>query len=320
MNIAVLLLALTFGDEPGRGRGDGQGSVPPPPVPSNGVAPTGQQQLSAKSNGGLSGQTPPPPEIAPRNSFLLQFDRDRDGRLSPAEVPEDLRRHFAKADRNGDGFLDADEILKARNPIGQRARKAENLKLGMQGKLREKKSPGGKSSIDLSAVAGEWLRRMDLNGDGVVDDQEMRAILENPELLLKDLANSRIAIPVPGAANGSKSIPPPPMPAPRTPPPDPIPNGTPTVAVPKESGRGGVAPDPNNQPDEVGPDGLPTVNTILKHLDKNHNDCVDRDEAVDQLRDHFNFLDKNKDGKLDRTELERSLKLARMFGDRKSVV
>lgn len=42
--------------------------------------------------------------------MLQRFDRDHDGRLSEDELPEQMRAGFASSDRNGDGFLDADEM------------------------------------------------------------------------------------------------------------------------------------------------------------------------------------------------------------------
>lgn len=68
------------------------------------------------------------------------------------------------------------------------------------------------------------------------------------------------------------------------------------------------------RPPELAADGLPTAEAILKNLDRNQDGVLDGTEAVDRLKQNFRALDKDKSGTLDRAELERGLKLARMFG------
>lgn len=43
---------------------------------------------------------------------MLEFDANKDGKLSPAEVPERLRGLFARADGNKDGVLDREELAR----------------------------------------------------------------------------------------------------------------------------------------------------------------------------------------------------------------
>jgi Ca2+-binding EF-hand superfamily protein len=38
-----------------------------------------------------------------------QWDQNKDGKLSRDELPEAARKNFAKADRDGDGFISAKE-------------------------------------------------------------------------------------------------------------------------------------------------------------------------------------------------------------------
>jgi hypothetical protein len=61
-------------------------------------------------------------------------------------------------------------------------------------------------------------------------------------------------------------------------------------------------------------DALPDAESILEHLDKNGNGQLDRSEAVDQLADNFDRLDKNRDNMLSDKEIKRGLFLARMLG------
>ena len=55
---------------------------------------------------------------APKAPALMQRDADGDGRLSPAEFGTD-REVFDLLDRDGDGFLAADELPKPRKPKGE---------------------------------------------------------------------------------------------------------------------------------------------------------------------------------------------------------
>ena len=43
--------------------------------------------------------------------MLDEFDANKDGKLSREEVPDGMRSQFTAADKNGDGFLDKDELL-----------------------------------------------------------------------------------------------------------------------------------------------------------------------------------------------------------------
>jgi Ca2+-binding EF-hand superfamily protein len=58
---------------------------------------------------------------------LNEFDTNHDGKLSRDEVPDGLRARFDDADKNGDGFLDANELqlMFAAMPAGGFGRKPE---------------------------------------------------------------------------------------------------------------------------------------------------------------------------------------------------
>jgi Ca2+-binding EF-hand superfamily protein len=47
------------------------------------------------------------------------------------------------------------------------------------------------------------------------------------------------------------------------------------------------------------------IDLLLKEYDKNHNGYLERDEVPGYLKEHFDLLDTNKDGKLSRGELEK---------------
>ena len=93
-----------------------QNEVPPRREPPPAPMPAGGQGASAE-RGGQPKTVPALPEI--KNVFLLGFDANRDGFLSLGELPRRFARRFAAADVNGDGVLDAAEILHDRGPIGK---------------------------------------------------------------------------------------------------------------------------------------------------------------------------------------------------------
>jgi Ca2+-binding EF-hand superfamily protein len=45
------------------------------------------------------------------SSQFNALDKDRDGRISPAEAMKDTKIVFSTADKNGDGYLDSDEYM-----------------------------------------------------------------------------------------------------------------------------------------------------------------------------------------------------------------
>jgi hypothetical protein len=55
-----------------------------------------------------SGESAPKPSAGPQLNHL-RFDKDGDGKVSKAEMPEPLRRYFDRLDHNKDGVLDEGE-------------------------------------------------------------------------------------------------------------------------------------------------------------------------------------------------------------------
>ena len=64
--------------------------------------------------GGAAAKDAPCPPMGPGGPMMMQhfqsLDIDHDGRVSFQELQEPLRQHFAAMDKNGNGFIDKDEI------------------------------------------------------------------------------------------------------------------------------------------------------------------------------------------------------------------
>ena len=100
---------------------------------------------------------------------LIQFDANKDGRITRAEVDAGIDAEFRGADTNTDGKLDAAEFLtfsekrkaerKARHDAWRAKREAEGRN------VRERPPGGGERNFDP-------LKRMDWNLDGAITPDE----------------------------------------------------------------------------------------------------------------------------------------------------
>lgn len=131
---------------------------------------------------------------------LMQYDTNRDGRLTPDEVPEQVQPMLAGADQNGDGAIDRAELAAAmesmRNrfpggpaagpwpggPAGARGPGGLNQPFDatqMTGRLMQHDLNGdGKlSANEVPPQAMGMLRGGDQNNDGAIDAAELRAIM-----------------------------------------------------------------------------------------------------------------------------------------------
>lgn len=110
-------------------------------------------------------------------SRLLERDKDGDGKISKAEIPNRMKDRFDSFDQNGDGFIDKDEIEK----MPQRM-------MGMGGMMGRAAGPGGmmrrllESDTDgdgkiSKAEAPDRMKdrfnMFDQNGDGFIDKAEI---------------------------------------------------------------------------------------------------------------------------------------------------
>lgn len=273
--------------------------------------------------------------------FLRHYDRDRNGVLSAEEVPSELIAVFAKTDLNQDGVLDAGELLTAKTKIGRSARKAEGVKLTLFGKLKTRTGNAEAGDPQLRQTLN-LVNQLDGNRDGRLGPSE---IAQPIPTMAPEMTAPETASPAPSAEFA-------PLPSPavdlglaRRSPAEPSapsqPAATPDATAPVEQGRtpavAALNPPPSSQLQALAPqptlqttpqpapqpaprkpkkdsDGYPEPEEIIENLDRNGNGMVDRDEAVDQLADRFGSIDKDGNGALDLQELQRALRLARLFG------
>src|SRR5687768_8308506 len=148
----------------------------PPPIPQ----PPTSQPPAQKPLGPVITEQAPPPELPPtpppapvrpvRHLFLQSHDANRDGRLSPGELERRFARQFVFADLDGNGFLDAVEILHDRRQLGKAARRMEGLDLDRDGRLVFR---GEKPRLPVADIARGVIDALDPNRDGFIEKHEV---------------------------------------------------------------------------------------------------------------------------------------------------
>ena len=96
--------------------------------------------------------------------FIQHFDKNGDGKLQVAELPQKMQDHLGKADTNGDGVLGADEIQKAFDERKQRMF-AE----------ADKNSDGSLDATEVGADRWAHIAPADANADGKITQAELDA-------------------------------------------------------------------------------------------------------------------------------------------------
>jgi Ca2+-binding EF-hand superfamily protein len=119
--------------------------------------------------GAIGGPGPDGPRDAVRR-VLETHDKDGDGRLSKEEYPPRARLDFAKADRNGDGFVDSAEIAAAF------PRERRGLEDGDSMRRFKEQDANGDGRVDRAEWKGppQLFDRLDADKDGAITKEELR--------------------------------------------------------------------------------------------------------------------------------------------------
>jgi hypothetical protein len=114
----------------------------------------------------LAGQAAPAGQEAPggRGGMMMRADTNGDGKISQAEFTAMMDQRFTRLDKNGDGFITADELgdMAGRGPGG--------------GVMAADTDHDGKvSHAEYTAQATARFARFDANHDGQITPDEMSA-------------------------------------------------------------------------------------------------------------------------------------------------
>ncbi|MGC4044207.1 MAG: hypothetical protein QM758_10450 [Armatimonas sp.] len=178
-------------------------------------------QLDRDGDGGINGaEMHPLPRKQPSQvDLLLEFDKNKDGKLTRAEVPERLQGIFSRVTLDAQGAIAKETLLaldaKQKESAAPPRPAAPTVKpiIEVHGKDTYVILPGPEGlvrrlsrlltaldtdnnqvlSAEEIAKAPESLKKLDTNGDGVLDAEELKAATSTEFVSQKDLEAARQA-------------------------------------------------------------------------------------------------------------------------------
>jgi Ca2+-binding EF-hand superfamily protein len=107
------------------------------------------------------------------DALFARWDKDGDGKVALADLPEKMKSHLAQADANGDGVLTRDELAQAH----QAMRAEREKKHAERFAEADKNHDGALSADEVPAPRWEHIQVADANGDGKVTAAELDAAM-----------------------------------------------------------------------------------------------------------------------------------------------
>lgn len=183
------VLAAAVGCGSGATNGDVETS-PQAVVADDGVVPVA---ASAEPDGGRHGHR------GWHHGWFRRFDKDGDGKVALADVPEKFRAHLATADVDHDGFVSRDEMRAAREAkfaemkaridtnhdgtVSEDERKAARVKFAEERLMKHDTNGDHALTADeVGAKKWERLKKADADGDGRVTSEEVATAAANGTL------------------------------------------------------------------------------------------------------------------------------------------
>lgn len=194
-------------------------------------------------------------------------DANRDGFLTQNEMPEWMRNHMGKLDKDGDGKISAGEMAQMPGP-GQ---KPEGGFKPDANQIMQKLDANGDGQItrnEAHGPAAEKFNQLDANGDGKVSKDELQSALTK-------MAGGR----------GDK----------------PEGEGNKEFGANKEKGETATKESAKDK------GRMKQMMAQLEKADKNGDGKISRDEAPQQVQGAFDRLDSNGDGAIDKSELGKTM-------------
>jgi Ca2+-binding EF-hand superfamily protein len=126
---------------------------------------------------GVTHAQPPKGQLENRPNFdqlLEKMDANKDQMLSAAEVKRPLKEHFKKVDKDGNGFITAEEFENAPKPKGKGKGKDRGERPSFAKILKRMDANQDKmlSSAEVKGPLKEHFKKVDKDGNGFIDAKE----------------------------------------------------------------------------------------------------------------------------------------------------